>query len=109
MSDAQKINFIDEPSRPGVDRADWHGGPFTVVRYSYAPGSVFPAHNHDSAQVTVLLSGRIIFEVEGDQFVLDPGETFYIPGGASHSARVPEGGDRAVSINIFHPPRKDHP
>jgi len=106
---ARKLVFREDDCRPGVDRGVWDGGPFTVVRYQYAPGSIFPAHDHASSQITVVLSGRIEFEVEGNSIALGPGESVFIPGGASHSARVPDHGDAVVSINIFHPPRKEHP
>ena len=109
MERAQKIAFNNEPGRPGVLRADWHGGPFTIVQYTYYPGAVFPSHHHDPAQVTVILSGRIIFEIEGEAFTLDPGECLFVPGGVPHSARVPEDRGPVVSINVFHPPRKEHP
>lgn len=108
MGSGQKLDFEEVESRPGVYRAEWHGGPFTVVRYRYAPGSVFPSHSHDSSQLTVVLSGRIRFEVDGQEHEVARGESLFIPGGASHSAAV-AGDAEVVSINIFHPPRKEHP
>ena len=88
---------------------DAPGGPFTVIKYVYAPGSKFPEHSHEADQVTVVVSGNIVFNVSGDHVELGPGETAYLPGGSPHSASVPEDGEPVVSINVFHPPRKDHP
>jgi len=109
LSRAEKLDLIEEACKPGVKRAHWHGGPFTVIKYVYAPGSEFPEHSHDEDQVTVVVSGNIVFDVSGEKVELMPGETAYIPGGAPHSASVPKGGETVVSINVFHPPRKEHP
>jgi len=106
---AQKLRFVEEAVGPGVERGVWHAGPFTVVRYRYAPGAVFPPHQHEAAQLTVILAGRIRFSVDGHALELAFGETLYIPGGALHSAEVPKDSEPVVSLNVFHPPRKDHP
>ena len=106
---AQKLNFVDEVIKPGVKRADWHGGPFTAVRYTYEPGAVFPSHSHEAAQITIVLAGQIKFSVDNVEFSLDSGESIYIPGNVSHGAEVPSESEPVVSINIFHPPRKEHP
>lgn len=108
LETAQKLTFREDEGKPGVLRAVWDGGPFTVVRYHYAAGSSFPVHRHDAAQITIVISGAIVFHVSGSDSEVGQGEAFYIPGGLPHSADVPAAGP-ALSLNIFHPPRKDHP
>jgi len=105
----RKLYFTADDCKPGVERGVWNGGPFTVVRYEYAPGSVFPVHHHESAQITVVLSGRIYFHIESEDITLAAGESLFIPGSVPHAADVPADGPAVVSLNIFHPPRKDHP
>jgi len=109
LSRTEKLVFEDEVALPGVMRALWHGGPFTVVRYTYAPGSTFPSHQHESAQVTVVMTGRICFQAEGEDFALDAGEAIYIPPNAAHGAFVPPDSEPVLSFNVFHPPRKENP
>jgi quercetin dioxygenase-like cupin family protein len=106
---ARRLYFTKDDCIPGVERGVWDAGPFTVVRYEYAPGSAFPVHHHQSAQITVVLSGRIDFHFEGEDISLAAGESLYVPGGVPHAAEVPGDGPGVVSLNIFHPPRKDHP
>jgi quercetin dioxygenase-like cupin family protein len=105
----EKLNFVGEECKPGVDRAEWHGGPFTVIEYRYAPGSEFPEHQHDSAQLTTIISGEIVFLLDGREHRLGTGETFFIPGGVPHGAFVPADSPEVVSVNVFHPRRKEHP
>jgi quercetin dioxygenase-like cupin family protein len=73
---------------PGVTRQTVSGTSATVVRYSYAPGSVFPIHSHREEQITVVHSGRIVFTVEDDELELGAGQIAVIAGGVPHGARV---------------------
>ena len=106
---ARILKFADEECKPDVERAVWDGGPFTVVRYRYQPGACFPSHHHDNAQITIVLSGRIRFHIEGEEFALGPGEAIYIPAGVPHFAEVDQASEPVLSLNVFHPPRKEHP
>ena len=106
---AQKLDFENEKVKIGVERGVWHGGPFTVVRYKYDPGAIFPPHSHESSQLTVVLTGTIVFFIGDDEFSVSAGETIYIPSNETHGAEVPKGGESVLSLNIFHPPRKEHP
>jgi quercetin dioxygenase-like cupin family protein len=93
---------------PGITRQTIHGDHQTVVRYVYAPGSVFPIHHHPQEQITLVLSGSIAFTVGGERVVLGPGEVAVIPGGIPHGATV-EGRERVVTLNTMSPRRLDDP
>ncbi len=97
----------DEPV-PGVRRQIVNGVRQTVVRYVYAPGAVFPVHAHPEEQVTVVLRGRIGFDVAGEHVELGPGEIAVIPGGAPHGAAV-VGPEEVETINALSPRRDAHP
>jgi quercetin dioxygenase-like cupin family protein len=105
----QKLDFEDEEVKVGVERGVWHGGPFTVVRYKYDPGATFPPHSHEASQLTIVLTGTIDFFIGGDKLTVSAGETIYIPSNETHGAEVPTGGESVLSLNIFHPPRQEHP
>lgn len=106
---SQKLDFEDEEVKTGVERGVWHGGPFTVVSYKYAPGAIFPSHSHEASQLTIVLKGNIEFFIGKDKFSVVAGETIYIPSNEPHRAEVPKGGEHVLSLNIFHPPREEHP
>jgi quercetin dioxygenase-like cupin family protein len=62
------FNWSDLPTEqvmPGVTRQTVHGERQTMVRYVYEPGSVFPVHMHPQEQCTIVISGRIQFEIDG--------------------------------------------
>lgn len=86
----------------------------TLVRYVYAPGAVFPTHDHSQEQVTVVLRGRLTFTIEDSpgatqrQVALGPGDVLVIPGGAGHGAAV-TGGEEVETLNTLSPRRDVDP
>jgi len=104
---AQAFDWGDLPSEtvlPGIDRQRIDGERMTIVRYVYAPGSVFPAHSHAEEQITVVLSGDIEFDVDGRLMPATAGSVIVIPPSAVHGARVL--GDQEVeTLNVLSPRR----
>jgi quercetin dioxygenase-like cupin family protein len=97
-----------EEVMPGITRQIIHGERQTMVRYVYHPGSVFPVHAHPEEQITVVLTGRIAFDIAGVRHELGPGEVAVIPGDTPHGAHVV--GDEIVeTINALSPRRGTHP
>jgi quercetin dioxygenase-like cupin family protein len=112
MSDLPRsFNWSELPTEqvlPGVTRQVVHGERQTMVRYVYAPGSVFPVHAHSEEQCTIVISGRIQFDIDGVQTELGPGGILVIPGKVPHGARVL--GDEIVeSFNALSPRRAANP
>jgi quercetin dioxygenase-like cupin family protein len=84
----------------GVTRQTVRGKDCTLVRYTYQPGSVFPAHAHPEEQLTVVHSGRIEFTVGAETLVLGAGMLAVIPGSTPLGARV-LGDEPVVSDNYI--------
>lgn len=104
-------NWSDVPAEivtAGVIRQVVHGERQTMVRYVYAPGAVFPIHAHPQEQCTVVISGRIAFEIDGVITELGPGGVLVIPGNVPHGARV-VGDETVESFNALSPRRETNP
>jgi quercetin dioxygenase-like cupin family protein len=84
----------------GITRQTVISADATLTRYTYAPGCVFPVHQHPDAQITVVHSGVIEFDVAGKRVVLRAGQVALIPGGVPHGARV-TGDATVVTDNYF--------
>ncbi len=56
-----------------------------------------PPHSH-GAQWGIVVTGRLHLTIDGDENVYEPGETYDIPAGAEHSARLEAGG---CVIDVF--------
>jgi quercetin dioxygenase-like cupin family protein len=93
---------------PGVHRQTVHATNQSVVRYLYAPGSVFPMHAHPEEQVTLVLRGTIVFQIGGSEHRLTAGGVIAIPSNVPHGARV-EGTETVESFNILSPRRAADP
>ncbi|MFW6074788.1 MAG: cupin domain-containing protein [Chloroflexota bacterium] len=88
---------------PGIFRQVLHGETTTVTRYTYSPGSSFPAHSHLEEQITIVHTGSIEFEVEGNTVTLSAGDVAIIPARARHGARVPDTNAESVITDNFVP------
>jgi len=88
--------------RPGIRGSTIVSADLTVTLYRYAPGSAWEEHRHPEDQLTVVLSGEIVFRTGGEELRLGPGAQVLIPGGVPHSATV--GAAEVVTLNVW-PPR----
>ncbi len=105
------IDWTEVPTeRPAdlVDRQTVHGRNFTLIRYTYRAGAVFPEHRHPQEQITLVLSGRLEFTVNGGAASVGPGQFLRLGPDVPHGARV-VGEDTVVSLNFFSPARSEHP
>lgn len=111
MSEPQATDWASIPTQdvlPGISRQVIHGDRQTMVRYVYAPGSIFPVHQHPEEQITVVVSGRIAFTVNGNRVELGPGGVAVLPGNVPHGAEVI--GDVTVeTFNAMSPRRSVSP
>lgn len=66
------------------------GGVMTIVDSVSPPMSGPPLHVHDNEdEVFVILSGEIIYMLDGKKGHAGPGETLFIPRGVEHTFQVP--------------------
>ncbi len=107
----ERITWSDTPIEevlPGITRQVVHGQNQTLVRYVYQPSSIFPFHSHPQEQITIVVSGRIAFDLDGGRLELGPGEVTVIPPGVPHGAQV-IGADVVETFNTLSPKRADAP
>ncbi len=76
-----------------------------TAKFRLKKGSVLPLHIHPHEQTGYLVSGKMRFEVEGEQYESGQGDSWCISSGASHGAVVLE--DSEV-IEVFSPMREDY-
>jgi quercetin dioxygenase-like cupin family protein len=70
------------------------------------PHAVVAEHSHPHEQVGVVLSGRAVFTIGGEQRTLGPGDLFRIPGHTPHHVVVLDEPVRV--LDIFHPIREEY-
>lgn len=76
-----------------------------VCKMNYVIGNFATEHRHPHEQSGYVISGKYLMTVDGQEFELNPGDSYAIPGNVSHSFKVLEGGE---VIDVFTPIREDY-
>ena len=92
---------------PGVKGRVVHGQQATMIVYDYAPKTIVETHKHDVEQFGVVVKGSLAMVIAGEQRILMPGDSFRVPAGTAHGARVFE--EATQVVDVFAPPRTDLP
>lgn len=71
---------------------------YSVTRYIYDPGTVFPPHAHGQEKMDAVVSGRFRIRMGGEEAVLAAGDAVLVPRGVEHSAEV-VGSEPVVSLD----------
>lgn len=75
---------------------------FSVIAYTYSPGTYFPEHSHSVDKKDTVLSGKFRMTALGSEFVLGPGDMLLVPAGTIHTAEV-IGQESVVSLDATKP------
>lgn len=67
-------------------------------------GAIVPMHEHDSEQMTYVLSGALRLLVGGEEVIVREGEVLHIASGVPHQA---EALDDTFEMDVFSPIRQD--
>lgn len=88
-----------------ISRKVLHTDKLTIIRYEFAPGAIYPLHQHPESQVTLVLSGALTFDY-GDRVERHcAGDLVVIPSNIPHEGRAEEG--PTVILCVFVPPRHE--
>jgi len=80
------------------------GEEMSSQHFHIEPGATVPEHSHHHEQIGFVMQGTLTFDVDGEEHIVGPGDSFVIPGGEPHSAEnVSE--EPVSGIDVFSPPR----
>ena len=71
-------------------------GKMSFTRFTVPPGQSFPAHMHESDQMTYVLDGKLFFDVGDETFILEKGDFIFIPSHKNHRVWTEAEGAEAV-------------
>lgn len=78
----------------------------SMQHFEIDPGASVPEHSHHHEQTGFVYEGSLTFVSGGEEFVVEAGDSFTIPGEELHAAE--NRGDVPVrGIDVFSPPRTD--
>ncbi len=93
-----------EQMNPLVSRKVIHGETITIARLILRKGAVVPMHSHVNEQIANLESGKLRCVVQGEETILQGGESLQIAPNAPHMVEALED---CVVIDVFSPVRED--
>ena len=105
---AQHVNWAAVPvERPaeGIERQMVVGQHLMLCRFRFAPFLVTPEHSHPHEQMSIVVSGRVRFFVEGEERIAAPGDVLHFPPDCWHGATMMD--EEVILIDIFSPIRED--
>ena len=100
-SDVEPVEMV-----PGVWRRtlSW-GERLMVVQVVLEEGAVVPVHRHPHEQTTYIVEGKLSMDVEGQTYVLVPGDSLLFPADVEHGAIALK---RTLVVDTFSPPREEY-
>lgn len=92
------------PMSPMVARQQINGDRMSVLRISLQKDGVVAIHQHPNEQISVLVSGKVEFNLNGEKRVLLPGDVVIVADNLPHGVTALE--DSEI-VESFNPPRYD--
>jgi quercetin dioxygenase-like cupin family protein len=77
----------------------------TMIMFELDPKTVVETHKHEMEQFGVVTKGSLAMIIAGEQRILSVGDTYRIPPGTAHGARVFE--EATQVIDVYSPARTD--
>lgn len=81
-----------------------HGGTIMSVEVSFNKGSVGAIHTHEHEQVCYVLEGKFKVTIDGEENILDRGDSYYAKPNVPHGVLALEEGKL---LDVFTPQRDD--
>ncbi len=101
QAEGEFVNMIE-----GVKRKTLVFGDKTILcKFQFDQGAKVPMHSHPYEQTGYLLSGKLIFTIDGKIHEVNAGDSWSIKAEVEHGAEVPES---TVLIEVFTPIREDY-
>ena len=97
-------HITEEPMNPLLSRQVIHGDKMTLARIDLRKGAVVAMHAHENEQLSIVESGRLLYEVDGEEAAAQSGDMILIPSGAPHTVEALED---CIVLDIFAPARED--
>lgn len=102
--------YCDLENRPskllfdGISTRTFWGENLLLSRVELVPHALAPAHQHPHEQAGVILSGEMLFTIDGEARLLRPGDMYIVPGSVVHEARA--GAEGCIALEVFSPVRE---
>ncbi len=81
-----------------------YGGNLMITIVEFEKGASAPVHSHPHEQISHILEGRFVYRIDGEESILEEGDSVYVPPNAEHNVTALEKGR---ILDVFTPIRRD--
>jgi quercetin dioxygenase-like cupin family protein len=97
---------VPGPTLPaGMTRRGVILGDVMLGLHSAVAGLKADPHSHPNDQIAIMIKGRMLMEIDGEQRIMGPGEFAYVPKNVTH--RIQTLDEDALVLDVFYPIRED--
>ncbi len=82
-----------------------YGEKTLLSEFQLDKGALLPLHSHPHEQTGYLVSGKMELIIGQEQYLVEPGDSWSIPGGTEHAGRALED---SIAVEVFSPVREDY-
>ena len=82
-----------------------HGEKTLMGQFTLAQGARIPPHSHPHEQTGIMISGKMLFTIDGEELEIETGDSWCIRGGSEHSVVALED---SLVVEVFSPIREDY-
>ena len=90
---------------PGYRVRFVHSENMTFAFWDIKKGYEVPVHSHPNEQVVKILEGKLELRLEGETYIMEPGQVLIIPANVEHAAYSHTD---CKAIDTFYPVREDY-
>ena len=104
MTHHRWVDIPSEQINDTIARRFITGDSITIGRFELKQGGVVPSHSHANEQISIVLSGVLLFRIDGVETIVKAGEVMQIPANVAHEVEVLED---TLAVDVFSPVRQD--
>ena len=104
-----QADFPQNPCYLPINLMAWPERTMDFVMLRGEPGGAFPPHTHGYGdEIYVIIAGRGVVVIDGEEYQAKQHDVFWIPAGTPHTYYVPEDADGSFDILAVNTPAVKH-
>ena len=107
MATLRKVNWDEVESEKLselISRKLIYGDKVMAAEVRLKKGTVVPEHHHESEQLSWIVDGELLFEIDGKEITVKKGDVLIITSNKPHKATAMED---TIDVDLFSPIRQD--
>lgn len=97
-------NMKGEEVNPLTTRKYINGERITLAQFMFKRGAKVKRHAHTNEQFSIILTGRLRFRINNEEYIAETGDVVHVPSNMEHEVEALED---SIVIDVYSPIRED--